>query len=166
MRVLSIIANPLHILRVRNLEHPPSFAFPPGPAAAPAAGARVASVELPQDAPADHNDQQDTESQAASDVAVAGRPEKGKCKSRKRSRNDSVETARDQPAVLTYPHPKNFAERLMSALQANLAPECLGWAEEGAAVWLNQKHLKRGIFLSTHFHISNVGAFIRNFNRW
>lgn len=137
-------------------EHPPAAAALQKPAAA---GSQ-------QEARGDRNGPHDGESQAASDVAVAEKPEKGK--SRKRNRNDdSASEAQARPIVnLTYPDPKNFVERLMGAMQANLAPDSLGWAGEGLAICLNRKQIKTGTFLSDHFEVSSFGEFIRSLNKW
>lgn len=86
------------------------------------------------------------ESAAASDVAVAGAP--------------SGEGAK-------FPHPKNFAERLMNVLQRGIASDSIWWVGGDVnGVALRPKKLKKGTLLQTHFSGNQYSAFLRSFNRW
>lgn len=73
-----------------------------------------------------------------------------------------------QPAEnqLTYPKPRNFAERLMFVLESGLATDCLFWAGNGEAVALHSKNLKKGTCIKDYFNVKDYSGFIRNCNRW
>lgn len=66
----------------------------------------------------------------------------------------------------THPNPKNFAERLMFALEKGMGSSVILWAGGGAAVAIHPKKLKKDNILESHFRVKNYGAFIRNCNRW
>lgn len=77
-----------------------------------------------------------------------------------------VEASPSKPPVkVTYPNPKSFAERLMKALESDVAPNCLWWVGEGKGVALHTKSLKEANVLSTHFNVFLYSGFIRNLNR-
>ena len=66
---------------------------------------------------------------------------------------------------LTYPKPRNFAERLMYVLETGAASDALWWVE-GKAVALHQKRLKKGTAMKDFFNVKEYSGFIRNCNRW
>ena len=72
----------------------------------------------------------------------------------------------DDEAGVTHPNPKNFAERLMFALEKGMGADVIKWAGDGRAVAIHPKKLKKDTVLETHFRVKNYGAFIRNCNRW
>ena len=69
-------------------------------------------------------------------------------------------------ASVTHPNPKNFAERLMFALEKGMGSDVINWQGEGRAVAIHPKKLKKDPILEDHFRVKNYGAFIRNCNRW
>jgi hypothetical protein len=60
----------------------------------------------------------------------------------------------EQEVDVTYPNPKSFAERLMKALEKNIAPQCLWWVGDGKGVALHTKSLKEGDVLENHFKVT------------
>lgn len=72
----------------------------------------------------------------------------------------------DKEAGVTHPNPKNFAERLLLALEKGMSSDVVKWAGEGRAVAIHPKKLKKDPILEDHFKVKNYGAFIRNCNRW
>ena len=67
---------------------------------------------------------------------------------------------------VTHPNPKNFAERLMFALEKGMGSDVINWQGEGRAISIHPKNLKKDPILENHFRVKNYGAFIRNCNRW
>jgi hypothetical protein len=67
---------------------------------------------------------------------------------------------------VSYPNPKNFAERLMHVMEAEMAPDSIWWVSDGKAVALHPKRLKKGTILKSHFQANKYSSFLRNFNRW
>lgn len=67
---------------------------------------------------------------------------------------------------VTYPNPKNFAERLMSAMEMGVAQDSIFWVGDGKAVALHKNSLKKKAVAQTYFKVSNYGALLRNLNRW
>lgn len=70
------------------------------------------------------------------------------------------------PAKLSYPKPKNFAERLMNALERDIASESVWWVGEGKAIALHPNSLKKCPELTEYFKAKDYSGFIRNCNRW
>lgn len=70
------------------------------------------------------------------------------------------------PAKLSYPKPKNFAERLMNALERDIASESVWWVGEGKAIALHPNNLKKCPELTEYFKAKDYSGFIRNCNRW
>lgn len=71
-----------------------------------------------------------------------------------------------ETAKFSYPKPKNFAERMMNALERGIASEAISWAGGGKAIALKTKHLKNSPELSSYFKAKDYSGFIRNCNRW
>ena len=69
-------------------------------------------------------------------------------------------------ANLSYPLPKNFAERMMNALEAGIASDAISWIGDGQAIALKTKILKESSYLTTYFKAKDYSGFIRNCNRW
>jgi len=67
---------------------------------------------------------------------------------------------------LSYPSPKNFAERMMNALESGLAAESIWWVGGGKAVALCPKKLRHSEHLTSYFRAKDYSGFIRNCNRW
>lgn len=67
---------------------------------------------------------------------------------------------------VTYASPRNFAERLMKALETKLCPDGLWWTGEGKAIALSTKNLKESSLLQDYFKVTQYSGFIRNLNRW
>lgn len=67
---------------------------------------------------------------------------------------------------LSYPKPKNFAERMMNALETGVAADSITWTGGGKAIALKTKSLKEHPTLTTYFKAKDYSGFIRNCNRW
>ncbi|CAB9531645.1 HSF-type DNA-binding [Seminavis robusta] len=78
----------------------------------------------------------------------------------------AVVTAASDGMPLSFPAPKNFAERLMNVLESDIDTEAIWWDGETKSVALQPKKLKKGTILHTHFSGNKYSAFLRNFNRW
>ncbi|CAB9524193.1 HSF-type DNA-binding [Seminavis robusta] len=99
------------------------------------------------------DDQDDMEESATAGQAFASMP------SRKKAGDES-------PSKLSYPKPKNFAERMMNALEKGIASESIWWVGDGKAVALHPKNLKMSSSLTEYFKAKDYSGFIRNCNRW
>ena len=137
---------------------------------------QAGNSEGEQETSDDNNDVGDNESQEASDVAVVAsirsksrRVQSKKPKPKKEDHSeepDANDAGDDEGIRVTHPNPKNFAERLMFALEKGMGSEVISWAGEGMAVAIHPKKLKKDSILESHFRVKNYGAFIRNCNRW
>lgn len=107
----------------------------------------------------EQDDEEDAESLAASDVAVAA-----SAVASLRQRDDSSPPAARPP--LSYPKPKNFAERLMGAMESGEVTDSIWWAGNGTLVAFYPKKIKNGETLETHLRLKNYNSFIRSLNRW
>lgn len=67
---------------------------------------------------------------------------------------------------VSYPSPKNFAERFMGVLESGVASDLVWWVGDGKAVALHSKKLKNFSLLELYFRCKSYSALIRNFNRW
>jgi hypothetical protein len=67
---------------------------------------------------------------------------------------------------LSYPKPKNFAERLMNAVERGIASDSVWWVGGGKAVALHPNNLKNCPELTQYFKAKDYSGFIRNCNRW
>lgn len=75
----------------------------------------------------------------------------------------------------TYPKPKNFAERMMNALETKADPEVISWLadsdggdnkDDADLISINTKVLKDSEILETNFQGIRYAAFVRNLSRW
>lgn len=68
----------------------------------------------------------------------------------------------------TYPKPKNFAERMMNALENDVDPNIISWLKSNNddLVAINLKALKNSNVLETYFQGVRYAAFARNLSRW
>ena len=82
------------------------------------------------------------------------------------AKNEVETNSEDETANLSYPKPKNFAERMMNALERGIASDAISWAGGGKAIALKTKHLKNSPELASYFKAKDYSGFIRNCNRW
>ena len=90
----------------------------------------------------------------------------GLAKHHGKSTGNTPSTRNGNEALLNFPTPKNFAERLMNVLDSGIISDCIRWASDGKAVALHPKKLRKGTVLQDYFSSSSYSSFLRNFNRW
>lgn len=75
---------------------------------------------------------------------------------------------RRSPSSGTYPKPKNFAERMMNALENECGLDVISWYEHGKEnlIAINSKTLKNSDILNANFQGIRYAAFVRNLSRW
>lgn len=92
--------------------------------------------------------------------------EGGDAKNGGKEEGKTTEDDEDEDGDFSYSKPKNFAERMMNALERGLASDAISWAGDGRAVALNTNELKNSPELTSYFKAKDYSAFIRNCNRW
>jgi len=92
------------------------------------------------------------------------------CSSVSSAENEQEQSGQEPAQTLqvrqSYPTPKNFAERMMNALETGIGRDAISWVGQGRAVALNSNILKENPLLTTYFKAKDYSGFIRNCNRW
>jgi hypothetical protein len=79
---------------------------------------------------------------------------------------DSARALSHEATALSYPNPRNFAERLISALQRGIGTSCLTWIGDGRAIALHSKNIKNSTEFLQHFRLPKYSNLIRSCTRW
>ena len=98
-------------------------------------------------------------------------PNDGECDNEVTKKNDDETEAKNtagdnEDVIYSYPKPRNFAERMMNALERGIASDSISWAGDGKGVALHTNKLKDSPELTSYFKAKDYSAFIRNCNRW
>lgn len=81
--------------------------------------------------------------------------------------NERLQQRQHDAPEVTMAHPKNFAERLMRALQIGAIPDMVWWIGNGSAVAIQPKKLKKSNeAIRKHLQVKDYSAFLHSFNRW
>ena len=115
--------------------------------------------------------EEETEKDSMEDKKPTGGNKADSRTSTKSSASGSVASPKSSPSTNskgTYPNPKNFAERMMNALENGVDHNIISWLrhDNEDLVAINLQLLKNSDVLKIYFQGARYAAFVRNLSRW